>query len=338
MKVKEYLKDKIIPLIVIVIAYNISLLILIAFKVALPAIIGITIVLILATIVIFVQDYYHKKTFYDEFLSRLDKLDQKYLIVETISSPSFYDGKVLIESLYEINKSMIEQINKYQNNIKEFKEYIEMWIHEIKLPLATLTLLSHNNKNQVDTKYITQLKRMDNYLEQILYYIRSEHAEKDYLITKSNLSKTIHEIALKNKDALLEGKIELLVSDVEKEVYTDTKWLEFIINQVINNSMKYKKEKKAYIKIVAIEEKEKTSLIISDNGMGISPTDIPKVFDKSFTGKNGRKNSSSTGMGLYIAKNLCQKLGHTIEVKSQEGTGTVVTISFYKNNYYEVVN
>lgn len=338
MKLTEYLKDKIIAFITFVFAYSIMILILLAFKVATPVIIGLTIILILASVFLFGLDYYRKKVFYDEFLSRLEKLDQKYLIVETIQPPSFYDGKILTDSLYEINKSMIEQINKYQSDIKEFKDYIEMWIHEIKLPLATLTLLSHNNKNQVDTKYITQLKRMDNYLEQILYYIRSEHAEKDYLITKSKLSKIIHEVALKNKDTLLEAKIELSVSDVNIDVFTDAKWLEFILNQIISNCIKYKNKENSYIKIVATEDKEKVTLVISDNGLGISTSDLPKVFNKSFTGKNGRHSSSSTGMGLYIAKNLCQKLGHTIEIKSQEDTCTIVTITFFKNNYYDVIN
>lgn len=338
MKLTEYLKDKTITFITLVFAYCIMILILISFKVVIPVIIGLTTVFILASLFCFGLDYYRKKIFYDEFLSHLEKLDQKYLIVETIQPPSFYDGKILTDSLYEINKSMIEQINKYQSDIKEFKDYIEMWIHEIKLPLATLTLLSHNNKNQVDTKYITQLKRMDNYLEQILYYIRSEHAEKDYLITKSKLSKIIHEVALKNKDTLLETKMELSVSDVNIDVFTDAKWLEFILNQIISNCIKYKNKENAYIKIVATEDKEKVTLVISDNGLGISASDLPKVFNKSFTGKNGRKNVTSTGMGLYIAKNLCQKLGHTIEIKSQEDICTIVTITFFKNNYYDVIN
>lgn len=337
MKLKEYIKDKVISLTIIFLTYSIIILMLIAFKVSLTVIIGISVVLLLGTITSFTIDYYRKKVFYDEFLKRLAGLEPKYFIIETIQSPTFYDGKVLVDSLYEINKSMIEKINKYQNDIKEFKEYIEMWIHEIKLPLATLTLMYHNNKNKTDQKYIAQLKRMDNYLEQILYYIRSEHAEKDYLITKVALAKVIHEVALKNKDALLESKIELSVSDVMIDVYTDAKWLEFILNQLISNCIKYRKETNPYIKIVAAEDKEKVTLVVSDNGLGISSSDLPKVFDKSFTGKNGRKGAESTGMGLYIAKNLCTKLGHKIDIKSQEKTGTIVTLTFLKNNYYDVI-
>lgn len=337
MKLKEYLKDKAIPLVIILLTYSIIVLMLIAFKVMLTAIIGISVAIVLGTISSFTIDYYRKKTFYDEFLNRLSQLESKYFIIETIQPPTFYDGKVLVDSLYEINKSMIEQINKYQNDIKEFKEYIEMWIHEIKLPLATLTLMYHNNKNKVEQKYIAQLKRMDNYLEQILYYIRSEHAEKDYLITKVTLAKVIHEVALKNKDALLESKIELSVSDVTMAVYTDAKWLEFILNQLISNCIKYRKDANSYIKIVAAEDKEKVTLVVSDNGLGISSSDLPKVFNKSFTGKNGRKGAESTGMGLYIIKNLCTKLGHKIDIKSQEKMGTIVTLTFLKNNYYDVV-
>ena len=195
----------------------------------------------------------------------------------------------------------------------------------------------HNRKSEENKKLQEQLARLDNYLEQILYYVRSENAEKDYLITSINLAKVISNVALKNKDILLEKKINLMVSDVNIDVLTDSKWLEFIINQIIDNSIKYSKEKNAYIKIVAKEEDDRVDLAIYDNGIGIKKEDLPRVFEKTYTGTNGRSSKNSTGMGLYIVKKLCERLNHKISIKSVEKEFTCVKISFIKNNYYQIV-
>lgn len=242
----------------------------------------------------------------------------------------------MFDSLYEINKSMIEKIKEYKSQTQNFKEYVELWIHEVKLPVSSLVLMIHNHKNEYNKKILEQLTRLDNYLEQILYYVRSENAEKDYLISKVNLAKVISNIALKNKDTLLEKKIDFIASDIDIDIYTDAKWLEFIINQIIDNSIKYSNKKKPYIKILAKEEKNYIACVIYDNGVGISKEDLPRVFEKTYTGKNGRIGKQSTGMGLYIVKRLCDKLGHNISINSIEGEFTCVKIKFAKNDYYQV--
>ena len=257
--------------------------------------------------------------------------------LEMLQDAYFLEGRILTDALYEIDKSMIEKINEYKMQVKDFKEYVELWIHEVKLPVASLTLMVHNQKGDQSKKLLSQLTRLDNYLEQILYYVRSENAEKDYLITKVNLSKVISNVALKNKDILLAKGIDFVVSDVDIEVLTDSKWLEFIINQIVDNSIKYSKEKNAYIKIVAKEESKVIGLIIYDNGKGISKSDLPRVFDKTFTGTNGRSESAkSTGMGLYLCRELCNKLGHKIQIISEEGKYTKVTILFDKNTFLQM--
>lgn len=334
---KNYIKDKWINITIFIIIFLIILLILFAFKVNLQATIAISLVYLVGTISILVIDYMRKKKFYQEFKAKLNSLDKKYLIVEMLSEPSFLEGKILIDSLYEINKSMIEKINAYKKQTQDFKEYVELWIHEVKLPVSSLTLMIHNHKGEENKKLLEQLSRLDNYLEQILYYVRSENVEKDYLIKKVNLSKVIGNIALKNKDMLLEKGIDLIVSDVNLEVLTDSKWLEFILNQIVDNSIKYSKSKNAYIKIIAKEEKDRIDLAIYDNGIGIKKEEQPRVFDKTYTGSNGRTGKKSTGMGLYIVKQLCEKLGHKVSIKSQEQEFTCLKISFLKNDYYDVV-
>lgn len=337
MNKKEYLKDKRLYLLIGITIYLVILLILLAFKVNIEATLAITFTYFVGLITILIVDYIRKKTFYNNFKCKLDSLDQKYLIVEMLQDAYFLEGRILTDALYEIDKSMIEKINEYKMQVKDFKEYVELWIHEVKLPVASLTLMVHNQKGDQSKKLLSQLTRLDNYLEQILYYVRSENAEKDYLITKVNLSKVISNVALKNKDILLAKGIDFVVSDVDIEVLTDSKWLEFIINQIVDNSIKYSKEKNAYIKIVAKEESKVIGLIIYDNGKGISKSDLPRVFDKTFTGTNGRSESAkSTGMGLYLCRELCNKLGHKIQIISEEGKYTKVTILFDKNTFLQM--
>ena len=141
-----------------------------------------------------------------------------------------------------------------------------------------------------------------------------------------------------NKDDLLENNVDLIVDVDDEKILTDSKWLEFILNQIINNSIKYKRENiNSYIKIKVCEDKNSVKLFIEDNGIGIPKNDLGQVFDKCFTGENGREKSKSTGMGLYIAKKLCVKLGHRIEIESEAGSFTRAVIAFGKNDFYKFV-
>lgn len=334
MKLSEYLKDKVYFIIVNLICIFIIILLLLAFKVRFSLIMVVTFLLITENILLLMIDYFRKKNFYTSLIQKLEELDKKYLILEMMSRPSFYEGKILYDTIYETDKSMIENVNEYLSNIEDFKDYIEMWIHEVKMPLATLMLMTHNHK-EMDNKYLFQLKRLDNYLDQILYYVRSNYLEEDFTFQTVSLDKIISRVALKNKDDLLENNIDFIVNTNSLKVVTDYKWLEFILNQVINNSIKYKRNiKNSYIKIDAFLENDKIKLTVLDNGLGISKNDLPKVFNKSFTGSNGIYNSKSTGMGLYIAKKLCDKLGHKLEIESTINSYTLVTITFGINDFY----
>lgn len=339
MKLGKYLKDKLYSIILFIFVYIIILLLLFAYKSSPELIISLSIILIIFYSLLLLIDFYRKKIFYEELLRNIERLDKKFLILETIKEPSFYEGKLLYNALYDIDKSMNEYVKKYKLNIDNFKEYIEIWIHEVKIPLASLILMTHNHKNTIDKKVMEQIKRIDSYIEQVLFYVRSENAEKDYLISQNKLAKIVSNIALKNKDDLLENKIDFQVENLNKEVLTDSKWLEFILNQIINNSIKYYDSAKDnnYIKLFAEEEDNYIGFNIYDNGIGINKADLSRVFDKSFTGQNGRIYSKATGMGLYIAKKLCDKLGHKIEIESKEKEYTLVKIFFYKDNYYDVL-
>lgn len=338
MKFSRFLKDKMYVVFLSLICYVIILLIFFAFKINIEVIISISIIYIFLILTILLIDYYRKKNFYTDLIYNIEALDKGYLVLETLQKPDFYEGELLCQALYDIDKSMSENINQIEEQMQDFKNYIEMWIHEVKIPLSTLVLISENHKDQFDKKTKAQLKRLENYVDQVLYYARSENAEKDYLIKETDLSKVIKNVGLKNMDDLLENKIDYNVKNVNVKVLTDSKWLEFILEQIINNSIKYKRDiEDSFIKISSLDEKNRTTLIIEDNGIGIKESDLKQVFDKSFTGENGRNKSKSTGMGLFIAKNMCEKLGHKINIESKENEYTRVYITFAKDKYYEVL-
>lgn len=337
MKLSKYLKTNFLIILLFIVIIAIINLILISFKTNEQAIIGVTLTAIIGFILSIIYDFNRRKKFYSKFLNNLELLDKKYLITEMIEKPNFYEGEILYDALYEIDKSMAEEIKNYSLSLVDFKEYIEMWIHEVKLPLASLNLIVHNHKELSDKKIVEQLKRIDDDVEQVLYYVRSENAQKDYLIKETKISKVISNVAMKNKDILLENNINLEVEVGDKKVLTDSKWLEFIVNQIISNSIKYiKKGVEHYIKITAKENEKSIILKIYDNGIGIKKSDIPKVFDKTFTGNNGRKIETSTGMGLYITKQLCKKLGHKVTIDSKENEYTKVSIFFNKDDFLYV--
>ena len=334
---RDYFQDKLGLLFLALVSLVMILMLCLAFKVPLEAIWAISCLYLFTLGAMFCLSFFKKKRFYTDFIQNMERLDKKYYILETLSMPNFYEGKILYDGLYVINKAMIEHVKNYELQMDDFKEYIEMWIHEVKIPLATLTLMFHNRK-KYDKKVLEQLRRIESYLDQVLYYVRQEFAEKDYLIKKNSLEKMVNNVLVKNKDDFLENQIELEVRDLDFDVFTDSKWTLFILNQIINNSVKYMDDMKdKRIWIFGSEDESSIYLHIRDNGIGIPLQDIPKVFEKSFTGENGRKRSRSTGMGLYISKKLCEKLGHKIWLESREQEYTEVIIAFAKNDYYQVL-
>ena len=335
---KEFLKDKVLQISLLIfglltieiflMAYPISIFI----KIYIP-----TIILILYLISIF-SEFMIKRKFYNNTFNLLDNLDEKYLFTEIIGDSNFYEGKILKDVLGQTNKAMIENVNQYKRLQEDYKEYIELWIHEIKIPIATSKMICENNKSDITKSIDEELDKIEYYIEQALFYARSNSIEKDYYIKKNNLKDIINECIKKNKTSLIENKISIDIHDIENEVSTDSKWTCFIINQIIQNSIKYRKnDKDSKIEIFSILNKENVVLSIKDNGIGIFESEIGRVFDKGFTGSNGRlTNKKSTGIGLYLCKKLCDKLGIGIELNSIQNEGTEVRIIFPNSSFVDM--
>lgn len=308
-------------------AYNVGMFI----KIYIPLII---IGLYMISIII---EYFKRKKFYDNLLKILEELDEKYLITEIIKTPNFLEGQIFKNSLEQIDKSMLENVNKYKYMTEDYKEYIELWIHEIKIPIATSKMVIENNKNAITKSIDEELDKVENYIEQALFYARSNTVEKDYYIRKVVLKEIVNESIKKNKSSLIQEKISIDIHDLEIEVNTDNKWIVFILNQIIQNSIKYRKKENSVMEIYANQGKENVILYIKDNGIGIKQGEIIRVFEKGFTGTNGRlSNKKSTGIGLYLCKKLCNKLGIGIELNSVQNEGTEVKLVFPKDSYIEL--
>ncbi len=428
MSIKRYLKDHGVCILIFLICMGITEGIFLLFNLSITLQIFVLIVLFLGIFAAGIYDYKRKKSFYQELEQKLQKLEEKYLLMEMLEKPEFLEGQIFYDVLLEMQKSMSDEIFIQIRKNNEFKRYIETWVHEVKLPIASIRLILHEYKGTSARTLKEQVGRIEGYVEQVLYYLRSEvpevklpiasirlilheykgtsartlkeqvgriegyveqvlyylrsevpekdyriaphslkkltnqcisenrdslilnkikivqetqdisvytdEPEKDYRIAPHSLKKLTNQCISENRDSLILNKIKIVQETQDISVYTDEKWMRFILGQIISNAVKYKKED-SIIRIWSHQDGKHSFLHILDNGMGIAKEDLPRVFEKSFTGKNGRIQQASTGMGLYLCNTLCKRLGHRLAVQSKEGEYTEITIEFYDIEFYE---
>lgn len=347
MRLKDYLKDKGVEIILSLVLLILITWLMLIFRLNTAALIIIDVLMVLTESAKVTIGFIRKRKFYDSLSNNVKRLDKAYLVLETLERPDFLEGQIICDILYEIDKSMMENVGIYVQNSKEYAEYIEAWIHEVKLPLSAISLKIHNMLNTEDLdpdlrdnykKIQAEVGRITEYVDQALYYSRSENAEKDYHIQEVTIGSIVHDSVMDFRETLLDNRIDLKVEvDSSQKVNTDPKWMRFIIGQILSNSIKYRREDvESYIKIGTEIKENSVILSIEDNGVGIYPEDLKRVFEKSFTGKNGLGKARSTGMGLYIVKELCEKLGLDVSIDSRQGEWTRVSIQVYKDMYYEM--
>ena len=337
MNFKLFLKEKAITILLLLFSIITIEIFLMAYNVGMFIKIYIPLIIMGLYVVSIAIEYFKKKKFYDNLSNMLEELEEKYLSTEIINTPDFLEGKILKNTIEAIDKSMLENVNKYKYMTEDYKEYIELWIHEIKIPIAASKMVIENNKNEVTKSIDEELNKVENYIEQALFYARSNTVEKDYYIRKVVLKEIVNESIKKNKSSLIQEKISINIHNLDIEVNTDNKWIVFILNQIIQNSIKYRKKEKSIIEIYANQGKENVILYVKDNGIGIRQGEITRVFEKGFTGTNGRlSNKKSTGIGLYLCKKLCNKLGIGIELNSVQNEGTEIRLVFPQSSYVEL--
>lgn len=331
MSPKQYLKNQ-IPVILINLLGMLALaLFLIASGNPVQAVLFILAVWSFVLILCLLSFYFSRKKYLNKLLDMTEQLDERYLLPEIMQMPEKADDQFFYQILKMTEKSMLEKINEVQKERKEYKEYIEQWIHEVKTPVTAMKLQLENNRSPFSRELLAELENINQYMEQALYYARSEHTEKDYLIREINLCDIVHSAIADNKYLLRQSNMTITIDDIESRVYTDEKWVRFILNQIIANSVKYHAEQ-PILHFGATKTNDKIVLSVSDNGIGIPQSDLPRIFEKGFTGQNGRIGKNSTGIGLYLCKRLCDKLEIGLTAYS-ENRGTTVSLIFQINDF-----
>lgn len=263
-------------------------------------------------------------------IRRLDELKND-VEVGNIPFPHTYLQKEYYNIIYNILEEKQNVVIEYLNKKKEHADYTNSWVHEVKTPIATLRLLLefYDIEKEVKNSIEEEIDSIDNYIEQALYFSRIDDFAKDYLISDYNLDELVKSVVKINKKVFISKNINIFIDNLNFNVKTDAKWLTYILNQIVANSLKYTGEN-GLIKIYGKSTSEGIDLVIEDDGIGIIPEDLSRIFEKSFTGQNGRLNKKSTGLGLYMAKKLCEKLGHSISAESEIDKYTKITILFPK--------
>lgn len=275
--------------------------------------------------------YFSRKKYLNRLLDMAEQLEERYLLPEVMEMPERADDQVFYQLMKMAEKSMLERIGGIQRERKEYKEYIEQWIHEVKTPLTAMKLICENNHCSFTRDLMAEQENVNRFTEQALYFARSEHTEKDYSVREICLSDVVHEAIADNKYLLRQNHMTIAVEDMDHVVYTDDKWVRFILDQLISNAVKYRTDQPV-LHFFTWKENDRVLLSVEDNGIGIPAGDLPRIFEKGFTGENGRRIHSSTGIGLYLCRRLCDKLGIGISASSS-GKGTTISLSFPINDF-----
>lgn len=291
--------------------------------------------LALALLTWLMAQFFSRKKYFAELEKITENLEQRYLLGELMPHSFRLEDELYRELICKSNKSVIERIHQIEDAQKEYREYIESWVHEIKAPITAIDLACENARDERGGQIAAENRRVENDVDMVLYYARSDEVYKDYLIAETDLQEVCGEVLIKNKHYLIQNHMRVEV-DCPHHVFTDKKWIAFILGQLILNSVKYRTAKDAYLHIFTEAAPRSVLLMVEDNGIGIRPEEISRIFEKGFTGSNGRKEGRATGMGLYLCQKLCKKLGIEIRAESETGKGTRMVLEIPRSDFTAV--
>lgn len=328
MKLSEYIKDKWAIISILSISCLAGGMFLKIMETPFPIICVALGICLLGVVLAAVYDYIRKAEYYRTLIHTVDELEEKTYLAEMVEEPQFYEGKLMYHIVRMSGKYQNDVIADQKRELQEYQEYVQTWAHEIKTPIAVARLVSQNNPGEATSSMEEEMEKVEDYVEQMLYYTKSSSLSEDYNIQPVSLKQLVMDAVKKNAKLMIGEGIKPDFGNLEYTVLADAKWMSFVIGQVLSNSVKYRApERGSVISLDAGEEKGSVFFTVSDNGIGISQSDISRVFKKGFTGENGRAYKKSTGMGLYLCKNLCEKMGIGLTLESEKGKGTKVTFS-----------
>lgn len=245
-------------------------------------------------------------------------------LLDQLPSMRTAEGADCAAIIAALRRELARRETENQAQRRELTAYYTAWVHQIKTPIAAMGLVLQEENTQQDRELRFQLFQIERYVEMVLAYLRMGSDSTDYLIRTCDLGDIVRQALRKYAPIFIRKKITLELDPIFVRVLTDEKWLCFCIEQILSNAVKYA-DVGGCVHIAAQEE----TLIVEDNGIGIAPQDLPRIWEKGFTGHNGRIDKRASGIGLYLTKQILGKLGHTIEIASQPGLGTKVSINLH---------
>lgn len=310
------------------------------------------VILLLVWITVLVIDFIKCRSHLKELENIMSGLDQKYLFIECIPQPQTAYERQLFGLMRLSYKSMLGAVSDAQSAGREYREYIESWVHEIKSPITAAKLISHSLEAEAGRRLTQELMQIEAHVERALFYARAENPERDFIIREVSLEEIVTKTIETYRTLLIQSNISIETENLNHQIYTDSKWACFILGQLLQNAARYKKSSSAglqdsshelegyhgishasandtcVINISAVSDACFLVLTVSDNGIGIPAHELPRVFDRGFTGSNGHARGGSTGMGLYLCRKLSGLLSIDLQITSVEHQGTRVTLSF----------
>lgn len=330
----SYLKDKryfILLYIVFMIFISLMLLINEDQRLAVHNIVYTNISCFLFVCIYIVFGYYYHRRFFRELSTSLHAEGET--IFQALPASKTNTQQIYLKKLKELERAYTRRLQKLYDEKQDHQDFVLSWIHEVKQPIAMSFLIMERSEGK-STDYMVdkledEMQKIDSYVEQALYHSRIDAFSKDYFIEEASLNQIIKDSVKKYAKMFIHKQIRFTMEEKVMSVQTDSKWLAFIVDQILVNALKYTDEDGEISCHFEEDEKEKR-MVIQDSGIGISQTDLPRVFEKGFTSSAVRNHTKSTGMGLFLAKQMTQKLNHDISIQSEEGKYTKVILSFPK--------
>lgn len=282
----------------------------------------------LAVIIIYnILRYRKQRAYFHKMAVLVEQLDEKYLFPQIWKDAKTYEETAYLCLLRECTKSMLEQVEQGRRESREYQEWLESYVHDMKQPISVIKLIAERMRTEDSRDMLFELETMNHLLEQVLYYGRGESTHTDFIFKKVNFVEILNECLSMNKQMLIQNGIRIEIPESVPVVYGDEKGLLFLLNQLVYNAVVYGSRQKPAITFSYDIQDNLLHFYIRDNGCGITAEDLPRVFEKGFTGKNGRKNLRSTGMGLYLCKKNADDMGIGLSIQSEENKYTEVRLS-----------
>lgn len=271
----------------------------------------------------FVQGRAHLR----ELESIMDGLDQKQLFAAIAPRPCGPYERRLFELMRRSGKAMIEAVSDARAGQRDYRAYVESWVHEIKTPITAAQLLCRHADAETRRKLSHELAQIDNHVERALFYARAESPEKDFIIRPTDLAEIAAQAIERHRTLMIASGVRVQTEGLCQTVYTDGKWAGFMLGQLLQNAVRYR-GKAPVITLSARQLGRQVQLLVQDNGIGIAPHELNRIFERGFTGSNGRARGGSTGMGLYLCRRLAGFLQIDLRIQSGPGQGTCVMLTF----------